>query len=163
MPWTLRSESLSFVESAPDYFLVEGELDAPPERVFAVFADVASWATWFDDMKKGEWTGNQQGGVGATRKMTLGLVAADETILAWDPGKRFAFRIDTLTLPLVRAMVEDYQLEARPNNKSYLRWKAVYEPTLLTRILHPIVRMIFGRQFQRTLVGLRGYLAVNRG
>lgn len=163
MPWSCRPESLEFAASAPDFFLVEGELDASPERVFAVFADVTTWPQWFDDMRAGAWTGPQEGGVGATRKMTLGLLAVDETILAWEPGRRFAFRIDRATLPLIRAMVEDYRLEPRPDGRSFLRWRAAYAPTTLTRALHPIVRAVFGRQFRRTLEGLRRYLAAHPG
>lgn len=157
MPWSCRAETLDFVERAPHEFLTEADLPAPPERVFEVFADVASWPRWFDGMKASRWTSAQQGGVGAVRRMTLDTITVDETILAWDPGRHFAFRIDTATLPLIRAMVEDYRLERRGDG-THLVWRASYEPTLLTRLLHPIVRFIFGRQFKRTAAQLRDFL-----
>jgi uncharacterized protein YndB with AHSA1/START domain len=110
MPWACRAENLDFVERSPYEFLTVADLPAPPERVFEAFADVSGWPRWFDGMRAGRWTSAQQGGVGAVRHMTLDTVTVDETILAWEPGVRFAFRIDTVTLPLIRAMVEDYRL-----------------------------------------------------
>src|SRR6187431_2615566 len=79
MPWTLRPEPLAFAETAPDYFLNEAELDAPPERVFAVLADIDSWAHWFDDLRSAHWTGQAHEGVGATRKVILGAASVNET------------------------------------------------------------------------------------
>ena len=158
MPFAVRAETLDFVDRAPAEFLTEADLPATPERVFAVFADIASWPRWFDDMREARWTGAATSGVGATRWVRLGAIAVDETILAWEPGRRFSFRIDTATLPLVRAMVEDWRLEPTQNG-TRLVWRAAYEPTLLTRLLHPIVRAIFGAQFRRTAEGLKRYLA----
>lgn len=157
MPWACRAENLDFVEKAPYDFLTEADLPAPPERVFEVFADVSGWPRWFDGMRAGRWISAQQGGVGAVRHMTLDTLSVDETILAWEPGVHFAFRIDTVTLPLIRAMVEDYRLERRGEG-THLVWRAAYDPSLLTRLLHPIVRFVFGRQFKRTAERLRQLL-----
>lgn len=158
MPWECRAETLDFVERAPASFLTEADLPAPPEKVFEVFADVSSWPRWFDDMRDGRWMTDQTSGVGATRRMTLGLIAVEETILAWEPGSRFSFRIDRATLPLIRAMVEDYQLVPTQNG-TRLVWKAAYDPSWITRLLHPIVRAVFGAQFRRTAENLKRYLA----
>lgn len=158
MPWTLRREPLEFAETAPSHFLNEAELDATPEKVFAVFADIESWARWFDDFRSAHWTGPAHEGVGATRKAILGAATVDETFLAWEPGRRFGFRIDTITLPLVRAMVEDYRLIPLDGGRTRLVWRIGYETTWLGSLLHPIVRKIFGRQFRRTLVGLQAYV-----
>ncbi len=158
MPWTCRPVELDFVERAPHEFLTEAELPAPPERVFEVLADIDSWPRWFDDMRAARWTGTQKSGVGATREMTLGIIRVDETMLCWEPGRRFSFRIDTGTLPLLRAMVEDWQLRPTQNG-THLVWRVGYDPSLLTRLVHPIARAIFGRQFRRTAEGLKRYLA----
>ena len=157
MPWKCRAEGLDFVDRAPFEFLTEADLPAPPKRVFAVLTDIASWPRWFDDMRDAKWTSPQQGGLGATRWMKLGAITVDETILAWDPGRRFAFRIDTATLPLLRAMVEDYALTPTQNG-THLRWRVAYDPKPLARLIHPILRFVFGRQFRRTAENLKRYL-----
>lgn len=158
MLWKLRAEGLDFVDRAPFEFLTEADLPASAERVFEVFADIHSWPRWFDDMHASRWTGPQQSGVGATRLVSLGLIEVDETMLVWEPGARFSFRLDTATLPLIRAMVEDYRLTPTATG-CHLSWRAAYEPTLLTRLLHPIIRFVFNRQFKRTAEGLKRYLA----
>lgn len=155
---TLRPVELDFLERAPFHFRNEIDLPCPPERVFEAFADPPGWAAWFDDMKSGAWTSPAPHGVGATRTMVLGLTTAEETILAWEPGRRFAFRIDRLGVPLVRAMAEDYRLEPTASG-CRLVWIVGYEPTPLARLVHPVVRAVFGRQFRRSLDGLRRVLA----
>ena len=94
----------------------------------------------------------------ATRKAILGAASVDETFLAWEPGVRFSFRIDTITLPLIRAMVEDYKLVPLEGGRTRLVWRIGYEPSWLGWLLHPLVRAIFGRQFRRTLMGLQKYV-----
>lgn len=157
MPSTLRPEPLEFATSAPQYFHHEIDLDASPEAVFAVFADIDSWPRWFDDMRAARWT-CEGGGLGATRHVELGALSADERFLAWEPGKRFSFRVETLTLPLVRAFVEDWRLEPREGGGTHLVWRVGYETTALGWLLHPLLRTIFNRQFGRTLRGLQQYL-----
>lgn len=159
MPWECRPESLAFIERAPAVFVNEVDLPASPDKVFSVFADIESWPRWFDDMKKGTWMPGFSGGLGAQRKMELGLLTVDETFLAWEPGARFTFRIDRASLPLLRALVEDYQLTALPDGRAHLDWRVHYELKPWARLIHPILRLIFGRQFRRTVEGLKRYLA----
>ena len=55
-------------------------------------------------------------------------------------------------------MVEDYVIEPLGPSSSRLHWVAAYEPTLLMKALHPLMRAIFGSQFRRTVVQLAKYL-----
>lgn len=159
MPYECRAETLSFVGSAPAVFVNEADLPAPPARVFEVFADIDTWPKWFDDMRRSSWMPGSSGGLGAQRRMELGALTADETMLAWEPGRRFSFRIDAVTLPLLRAMVEDWQLTALPDGRTRLDWRVHYELKPWARLIHPILRLIFGRQFKRTVAGLQRYLS----
>lgn len=159
MARTLRAESLSFVEQAPFQFVNEGVFDAPPERVFAALADAPGWSRWFKDLLEARWTSAAPFGVGSTRWVKLKTATVDETILAWEPGRRFSFRLDTITLPLVRAMVEDWRLEPAGEGRTKAVWIAAYEPTWLTRLLHPIVRFAFGQQFKAAMKGLARQVA----
>lgn len=68
--------------------------------------------------------------------------------------------MEAITLPLVRRLMEDWRLEGTPDGKTKLTWLVFYEPTLLTRMLHPLVRAIFGRMFRQSIAGLQRYLSL---
>ncbi len=158
MPWECRPETLDFIKRAPAVFVNEADLPASPERVFEVFADITTWPKWFDDMKRTRWLPGSKGGLGDQRVMELGLLTVTETFLAWEPGARFCFRIDSASLPLLNALVEDYQITALPDGRTHLDWRVHYELKLWARLIHPILRIVFGRQFKRTVAGLQRFL-----
>lgn len=154
-----RAEDLSFLERAPHRIVNEGVMPVSAQRLFEVLADAPGWPQWFVDMVAAEWTSPAPRGVGSTRTVKLTTMAVEETILAFDAGKRFAFRLDRVGLPLVRAMVEDYAIESLGPTSSKLRWVAAYEPTPLMTLVHPVARVIFGSQFRRTVEKLSKHLA----
>lgn len=43
-------------------------------------------------------------------KRFLGITI-EERVLAWDEGRRFAFRVERTSVPVSRAWVEDYRFE----------------------------------------------------
>ena len=129
MPWECRPETLDFIKRAPAVFVNEADLPASPERVFEVFADITTWPKWFDDMKRTRWLPGSKGGLGDQRVMELGLLTVTETFLAWEPGGR-----------------------------THLDWRVHYELKLWARLIHPILRIVFGRQFKRTVAGLQRFL-----
>lgn len=154
----LRQVGLDFFAAPPAEIRNEKRLPCSAAHAFAILSDTPSWALWFDDMKSGQWTSAAPYGVGSTRHMKLGVTAVDERILAWEPGRRFSFALTTMGAPLVRAMAEDWRLEAQGESACTLTHHVAYEPTLLTRALHPIVRGVFGRQFRKTLENLAVYV-----
>lgn len=153
-----RPETLTFVERAPFRFVNEGVMPVSADRLFAALADTPSWPRWFVDMLEAHWTSNSPHGVGSTRTVRLKPMSVDETILVYEPGKRFSFRIDRMGLPLVRAMVEDYVIEPLGPSSSHLHVVAAYEPALLAKALHPIIRAVLGSQFRRSVERLAKYL-----
>jgi hypothetical protein len=82
---------------------------------------------------------------------------ADETILAFDPGQRFAFRVDATNLPLLEALVEVVTLEAAGSGT-----RVVYRQALETRPwlrpLGPLLRRGMERGLRRGLAGLGPWL-----
>ena len=153
-----RAETVSFVERAPYRFENEGVMPVSAEALFDALVDAPSWPKWFVDMLEARWTSDAPYGVGSTRTVRLKPMSVDERILVFEPGKRFAFRLERVGLPLVRAMVEDYVIEPLGPSSSRLHWVAAYEPTLLMKALHPLMRAIFGSQFRRTVVQLAKHL-----
>jgi uncharacterized protein YndB with AHSA1/START domain len=158
MPFACRPVELAFVHEAPWRFESVVELAAPPERVFALFADGDSWPRWFPGMRHVEWTSPEPRGVGATRTVTLGATF-DEQFLAWDPGRRFAFRFTAVSRPLLRAGVEDYRLEPLAGGRTRFTYAVGLEPSWLVWLFGFVTRPMFARTFADGAAGLQSFVA----
>lgn len=163
--WHRTAEStLEFASPGRAPFHLEFEMVcfAPAERVFDVLTDDREFHEWLEPLVEVRWSTPAPHGVGSKREVVMDNLApagrgrADkvtslrvkETILAWDRGRRFAFSIDALTLPLVKQMVEDIQLERIDAKRTRLTYRVHYRPTLLMRAIHPIAREFFGKMFR---------------
>ena len=154
-----RPVGLDFIDTAPWRFENVVELDAAPERVFDVFADGESWPRWFEGIRHVEWTSPEPKGVGTTRTVTLNTATVFEHFLAWDRGRRFAFRFEGATAPLFRAGVEDYRLEPiEGGGRTRFTYGVYLDPSLPVRLLSPITRNNFARMFRTGAQGLQRYL-----
>jgi uncharacterized protein YndB with AHSA1/START domain len=161
MPFQLRSEDLSFVERAP--FVVRAEVSVPasPEAVWPAFADAAAWPSWFTGMKDAHYTSPAPYAVGSTRRVSVMGLVADETILAFDPGKRFAFRVDSTNLPLLAALVEVVTLEPA-GAATRVVYRQALEARAWSRPLLPLLRGQMERGLRRGLDGLAPWVAAQR-
>jgi len=163
MRFTCRPVGLDFIEGAAYRFENEVKLDASPEAVFDIFADGESWPRWFEGIKKVVWTGPEPKGVGTTRTVTLTTMTVYEHFLAWERGKRFAFRFEGSTLPLCRAGIEDYRLEAMADGRTRFFYGVYLEPSLVVRLAGPLARAQFSSMFRTAAEGLRAYVAAEQG
>jgi uncharacterized protein YndB with AHSA1/START domain len=162
MQFALEVQDLSFTRTAPFKFENEAILDAPPERVFEVIATGESQSTWFQDFVGIRWTTPPPYGVGSERDVELKLLTVSEHFLAWEPGKRLAFTIRSMTLPIVDAMVEDMVLEPVGADRTRLLWRAHYRPRGFMRPFHPVLRLVFGQLFTESTRGLVAYVAAHK-
>jgi hypothetical protein len=162
MRFNCRPIGLDFIDGAPYRFENTVELEASSEAVFDVFADGESWPRWFDGITRVVWTSPEPKGVGTTRTVTLTTMTVYEHFLAWDRGRRFAFRFEGCSLPLCHAGVEDYRLEDLGGGRSRFFYGVYLEPTLVVRLAGPIARAHFARMFRRAAEGLRTYVAAAR-
>jgi uncharacterized protein YndB with AHSA1/START domain len=149
----------SFLSRAPFELNNEAVIAAPPERVFQIFSRGERQAEWFQDFVDQRWTTDEPHGVGSRREVELKMLRVKERFFIWEPGKRLSFSIDAITLPLVTQMAEDLQFEPSGTDSTWLRWRAVYEPAPVMRLLHPFARSIFGKMFRASLDGLANYVA----
>jgi len=149
---------LDFVERSTERLEFEIIAFAPPERVFDVLIGEREMHEWLEPLVEVRWT-NGSRGVGATREVVLDMLrtgdrdsltvlAVKERFVAWERGKRLAFVVESLTLPLARRMIEDMQLERLDPNKTRLRYTVHFEPTLAIRAVLPIARIFFGKMFR---------------
>jgi len=165
MWFDLEPVPLEFTASAPFTIETVTLIDATPERVFDILSTGERQKEWFQDFVENRWT-TEARGVGAEREVELELLTVKERFLAWDRGKRLAFHIYGSTLPVTRATIEDMTLEAldvRGARTTRLTWRVHYRPTLPARLLHPLVRLIFGRMFNASGEGLARYAKAHPG
>ena len=161
MPYRLRSEDVSFVERAPLVVRAEVSVPASPEAVWPAFADATVWPSWFSGMQEAHYTSPAPYGVGSTRRVRVMSLEADETILAFDVGRRFAFRVDSANVPFLRALVEVITLEA-VGGATRVVYRQALELKPWLRLLAPLLRHQMGRGLRRGLDGLAPWLAAHR-
>jgi uncharacterized protein YndB with AHSA1/START domain len=156
----LAPTDLAFFDDAPLRILARASLAAPPARVWAALADLASWPGWFPLMTTAAWTGATIARVGAEREVALRLLGRfRERMIAWEPERRFAFTMIASTSPMARRLAEDYRLAPDGGGGSTLDWVFAAEPTALGRLarpaLVPMMRGIFARAGRRLEASLR--------
>ena len=129
--------------------------------MWPAFADATAWTEWFAGMKDAHYTSPEPHGVGSTRSVRVLGLEADETILAFDVGKRFAFRVDSANLPVLRALVEVVTLEP-VGAATRVVYRQALEPKPWLRLLMPLLRGQMERGLRRGLDGLGPWLAARR-
>jgi hypothetical protein len=108
----LRPVELDFVESAPLRLVFSAELSASPQAVYEALAeDVPGWTSWFTAVSSATPT---HGGAGREIRLKGGVLFL-ETILATDPGERYAYRVDETNAPGLRALVEEWRITPAAN------------------------------------------------
>jgi hypothetical protein len=145
---TMEPMALADFAAAP--FRVEQSLVLPgtPEQLFLELAEPARWIGWFPLMRRAEWTSAKTAQVGAERSVSLRVFGRfDERMLAWEPGKRFAFTMIASSSPLVRRMGEDWRL-VRDAGGTRLEWTVAAVPTTLGKLATPALRRVLTRLFQ---------------
>ncbi|MFT3774979.1 MAG: SRPBCC family protein [Minicystis sp.] len=128
-----------------------------------MFATGERQTEWFQDFVACRWTSPAPHGVGSEREIELKLLTVKERFLAWEPGKRLTFHIHAITLPFVKAMVEDMVMEPLSDRSCRVTWTVHYRPSLLMKLGHPIGRAIFGKMFKGSLDGLAKYAKAHPG
>jgi hypothetical protein len=147
-----RPVDLDFVRTAPTRFVFETVVPADRVRMFdAVGVDAGGWKHWYPGFSDGHYEGEP--GLGATRVIRYRGITFSETILAWDEPSRWTFRVDSATVPLAKALVEEWTFDEQPDG-TLARWTFCAEPGLLLRALGPLQQRYQARLFERAMRNL---------
>lgn len=152
MPSYLRPETLDFVERAPTVIRVELRIPATPAQVWPAFAEASAWPEWFSGLKVARYTSPPPWGVGTKRHVEVKGLVVDETLIAFDPERCYAFRVDTANLPILSALVEVITLEPAGDSTRVVYRQAFEFPWWL----RPIVGLFRGQMEQGLRDGLAG-------
>ncbi|WP_371680044.1 SRPBCC family protein [Streptomyces sp. NBC_01276] len=103
----LRPVGLGFTEHAPTRLVFTARASAAPDAVYRALAEeVTGWPSWFRAVTLARPT---RGGGGREVRL-MGGVRFRETVMAADPGRRYAYRVDETNVPAVRALLEEWLL-----------------------------------------------------
>ncbi|MEU2339581.1 SRPBCC family protein [Streptomyces sp. NPDC006654] len=124
MAYQLRREDLGFLDRARFRQTCVRELRAPADALFVQLAErPENWPRWFAPANDVHFEGSPPYGVGSTRCFRLyRAVRARERILAWDPGRRFAYCAYEANMPGVSALVEQWTLASRADTATTVTW-----------------------------------------
>ncbi|OBF27740.1 hypothetical protein A5724_29445 [Mycobacterium sp. ACS1612] len=155
---------LDFLNSAPVKLHATAKVGRPPREIFAALAyDPAGWGDFFPGFDKtGHYRTPEPHGVGSQRTARFTGVTFEETILAWDEGVRWAFRVDGTQAPVFAAAVEDYEVEPDGDQATVLHWTLAYKPRLAFKLAKPFLSRAFPLLLARAghnLENGRGYPA----
>jgi hypothetical protein len=127
---------LDFLDAAPIRLGAAVNVGRPPSEVFAAFAhDPANWGEFspgFD--RTGRYHTSGPHGVGSRCTKRVTGIKVEETVLAWDEGARFAFRVDGTTAPAFHAWVEDYRFEPDGSDGTLLHVAIGNKPRLAFKL-----------------------------
>lgn len=150
----LRTVGLEFTDSAPILLVFAAEVSAAPDVVYRALADdVAAWPSWFTAITRATPT---DGGAGREVRLRGGVLFR-ETVVAAEPGERYAYRVDETNAPGLRALLEEWRLTA-DGAGTRVQWTFAADGTGPFRSVLGIGRLGMGRSFRGAVRRLDGRL-----
>lgn len=88
----------------------ERVVPASPDAVWDVLGRFDALATWADPIDHSSALGENETGVGASRRVQTGTLVLVEVVTIWDPGVRLAYEVQGLP-PVVSRVVNEWTIE----------------------------------------------------
>ncbi|MFE4258496.1 SRPBCC family protein [Streptomyces sp. NPDC056883] len=140
----LRPVGLDFIEVAPTRLVFSGRTTAAPEDVYRALAEeVEGWPSWFRAVTLARPT---HGGAGREIKLAGGI-RFQETIMAADPERRYAYRVDTTNAPGIRALLEEWLLTPSGSG-THVQWTFAADGPPAVRFALTAARPGLGHSFR---------------
>ncbi|MFB7783326.1 SRPBCC family protein [Streptomyces vinaceus] len=156
----LRPVGLDFIENAPIRLVFTARTTAGPEAVYRALAeDVEGWPRWFGAVTLARPT---HGGAGREVRL-VGGTRFEETIMAADPERRYAYRVDETNAPGLRALLEEWLLTpADPCSGTLVRWTFAVDAPAPIRLALTAARPALGQSFRSAVRALDARLTAHR-
>ncbi|MEV0415689.1 SRPBCC family protein [Streptomyces sp. NPDC050448] len=156
----LRPVGLDFIEDAPIRLTFAARTTAAPEAVYRALAEeVEGWPHWFGAVTLARPT---HGGAGREVRL-VGGARFQETIMAADPERRYAYRVDETNVPGVRALLEEWRLApAEPGSGTLVGWTFAADGPAPFRLALAGARPGLGRAFRSAVRALDARLGARR-
>ena len=153
MWFDFRPIELDFLETAPNVYVVRAEVKLPRSVVWSAIVDAPTWHEWFPGVRSAGYRGDPPYGAGTIREADVGGMLMEETMLAWDEGRRWAYRIDRSTAPLAEAQLESTELEDEAAG-TLVRWTLALDPGERTQFSGPAFESTVQSLLERALENL---------
>ncbi|MFE7118746.1 SRPBCC family protein [Streptomyces sp. NPDC057654] len=155
----LRPVGLDFAETAPLRLVFTADAAARPETVYRALAEeVTEWPTWYRAVTLARPVDGARG-----REVRLvGGVRFVEAIMAAEAPERYAYRVDEVNVPGVRALLEEWRLApigAGDGAGTRVRWTFAVDAAAPVRGALRLARPGFGRAFRDAVRALDRRLA----
>ncbi len=141
----------TFLATAPKRFERTFEIARPAA---SVWEDLTRDGTldWCRALGSGaQWTSPRPFGVGTTRTAkVLGLLAVQERYVVWEEGRRKAFVGESINIPILKRIAEDYVVEPDGESACRFTWTVAVESSAAGKPGAPLNAAIFGSLFKDT-------------
>lgn len=146
-----RPVDAPFFDEAPFRLQDTFEIKQPAADVWAELTE-DNPLSWCRILKGIEWTAPRPFGLGTTRTARAlgGAMVIDEHFFRWEEGRRKSFYTLRSSLPLFRALAEDYLVEPTSDTTCRFTWTIAGDPNPLARPGGPVNRRLLGTLFTDT-------------
>jgi hypothetical protein len=156
----LDAIDMTFFQTSRFSFPATVELECTPEQLFQVFEDARAWTQWAGAIQHVEWTSPRPFGVGTTRTVTLaGGMLGYEEFIAWERGKRMAFKFTHCNKNSLSAFAEDYVVTDLGHGRCRLVWTMAMQPRGASAVIMTLFKPLMGRYVQHLANNLGKYVA----
>lgn len=147
-----------FFNHSKKIYTLEATIKHSKEKVWNAIIDADNWHRWFPGVIAASYGESKQPyGIGTRRFATVGKAKYEETILAWEDNKRFAYRIDRATVPIAHAQIESTELETNDDGTK-LRWILACDRKLLLYLMAPFFNHYLQNLWNKAVANLENYL-----
>lgn len=140
----------TYFDRAPQRFAHTWSIAQPAEKVWAELVGEQP-LHWLRGLRL-RWTSPAPFGVGTTRqgKILGGAMTVDEHFFLWEEGRRHAFYVTRMNLPIVKSFAEDYVVEPDGPARCRFTWTIAATPSTLGRPGAPLNKVLADRIFRDT-------------
>ncbi|GHB53907.1 polyketide cyclase [Streptomyces cirratus] len=154
----LRAVELDFAEKAPVRLVFAAHVTQAPTPVYEALAEqVADWPAWFKAVTLARST---HGGAGREIGL-MGGVRFRETVVAAEPARCYAYRVDETNVPGLRALLEEWRLSPSGSG-TRIRWTFAADGPAPLRFALAAARPGLGHSFRSAVGALDARLIARR-